>query len=137
MRVASGGEASWAGSGFSRARARATLHVLAPRSRTRGKWRLMSWEGVGRSVSWACSTGREGKARGPQSYQEAFAKPGCYLVFEIVGLSAALGVERSALFLQPLGAAVEDLKDGSSSGLNGIGPARPGCSPGDLRSARS
>lgn len=45
MRVASGGEMGLAGSGsgFSRVRARATLQELAPRSRTLGKDRLISW----------------------------------------------------------------------------------------------
>lgn len=47
MRVARGGEVGLAGSGsgLGRVRARAMLQVLAPRSRTRGKWRLMSCDG--------------------------------------------------------------------------------------------
>jgi hypothetical protein len=45
--VASGGEvgAVGSGSGFSRVRARARLQEFAPRSRTRGKWRLTSCGG--------------------------------------------------------------------------------------------
>ncbi len=44
-RVARGGDPglSGSGSGSGRVRARATLQAFAPRSRTCGKWRLMSW----------------------------------------------------------------------------------------------
>lgn len=57
MRPASGGEVGFAGSGsgFSRVRARATLQVFAPRSRARGKCRLISCGGRMRQSADLCS----------------------------------------------------------------------------------
>lgn len=137
MRVARGGEVGFAGSGsgLSRTRARATLQVFAPRSRTRGKCRLISCRQ--NSVTISPPPRRTNERTTDVTYQQSLAEPNGHLVLEIVSLSARFDIGGGLLLLQPFRLAVEDFEDGGSGGLERVATASPSCSPGDGGDASS
>lgn len=80
--VARGGAWGWegSGSGFSWTRARAMLQELAPRSRTFGNCRLISWK----LVSYMHCR----QLLGLSTYQQSFRHSHGDLILQIVGLTA-------------------------------------------------
>jgi len=134
MRPASGGEVGFAGSGsgFSRVRARATLQVLAPRSRARGKCRLMSCSARRGSQPERRGTVAAGRGVSGTTHQESLTEPDSHLIFEVVGLPAPLDISCGPLLLQPFRSPVEDLEDGRPGGLGGEASTCPGDRSGEL-----
>ena len=108
--VGAGGSLGRAGSMIGVARARAMLQACAPRSRTRGKVRLMSWDG---------QSGESNRREAP--YEQPFDEPHSDFIPDVVDLTAHVRVGRDTLLLEELGIAIKDLHGRRAGGLHRIG----------------